>query len=524
MTLVFGLVGLLSLSALTIVYGGEITSSNLTGTSSKTTDTAEETIIIVEESNTVETEPSHAEDSEDNKSTTTQESTDTSSNDTSTTTETNSSTTIYEYKEGEEWKQECEKYGFGTVLFYECKEKYISDYEAGQYINEDSTQSSSSFLSELEVKPEVELEIDGDIKELNGVRRIRVEVSEAQSVDIFLRRPGTLIEYFIGTVISVDNEHGYVMWDTGQTPNGTYEIVAKVTNVFGTYESTGATVNVNNAIEENITEYLNNNESLYWSDDIRKDIISQLRKLEDGGEFELVSDVVDIEDIRLTTGIDSDNDGLTDSEELRLGTNRFHPDTDGDGYLDGLEIARGFNPLIPSPGDKIAFTEPGEEIGVIRDDLYAIESIQVGEEDGHEILSINGRARPLAFVILYIYSEVPIVVTVRVNAFGKFEYKLSKTIPDGEHRVYVALTDSNGLIVEKSKPLAFVKEAQAIIIIPDSSDIVSVTAEKPFKLSTILLVTVIVVTLAILLAGIIVFRVIMSKKEEPPLTPPEVTG
>lgn len=35
---------------------------------------------------------------------------------------------------------------------------------------------------------------------------------------------------------------------------------------------------------------------------------------------------------------DSDGDGLTDSEELLLGTNPFNPDTDGDGLSDGQEV------------------------------------------------------------------------------------------------------------------------------------------------------------------------------------------
>ncbi len=64
--------------------------------------------------------------------------------------------------------------------------------------------------------------------------------------------------------------------------------------------------------------------------------------------------------------IDSDNDGLLDSEEEKLGTDKsssdtdkdglsdydevkkwkadpLNPDTDGDGYLDGLEAQNGFN-------------------------------------------------------------------------------------------------------------------------------------------------------------------------------------
>ncbi|WP_282048970.1 gliding motility-associated C-terminal domain-containing protein [Maribacter aquivivus] len=42
---------------------------------------------------------------------------------------------------------------------------------------------------------------------------------------------------------------------------------------------------------------------------------------------------------------DSDNDGLPDEEEIRIGTNPNNPDTDGDGIMDGQEIADGTDPL-----------------------------------------------------------------------------------------------------------------------------------------------------------------------------------
>ncbi|MEM0481260.1 MAG: hypothetical protein QXQ14_03730, partial [Candidatus Aenigmatarchaeota archaeon] len=43
--------------------------------------------------------------------------------------------------------------------------------------------------------------------------------------------------------------------------------------------------------------------------------------------------------------IDSDNDGLTDSEEIRLGTNPLSKDSDNDGLTDSEEIRLGTNPL-----------------------------------------------------------------------------------------------------------------------------------------------------------------------------------
>lgn len=51
--------------------------------------------------------------------------------------------------------------------------------------------------------------------------------------------------------------------------------------------------------------------------------------------------------------IDSDQDGLSDSEEKAYGTNPANPDTDGDGYTDGVEINSGYDPLKSAPGDKI---------------------------------------------------------------------------------------------------------------------------------------------------------------------------
>ena len=44
-------------------------------------------------------------------------------------------------------------------------------------------------------------------------------------------------------------------------------------------------------------------------------------------------------------GVDSDGDLLTDDREKELGTDLNNKDTDGDGYLDGAEVANGFDPL-----------------------------------------------------------------------------------------------------------------------------------------------------------------------------------
>lgn len=59
--------------------------------------------------------------------------------------------------------------------------------------------------------------------------------------------------------------------------------------------------------------------------------------------------VTDYQEIALGTNpsaVDSDGDGLTDGQEVTLGTNPLSADTDGDGITDGWEVAHGSNPLL----------------------------------------------------------------------------------------------------------------------------------------------------------------------------------
>ena len=44
--------------------------------------------------------------------------------------------------------------------------------------------------------------------------------------------------------------------------------------------------------------------------------------------------------------LDQDNDGISDKEEIALGTNINNSDSDGDGLTDGEEITLGTNPLL----------------------------------------------------------------------------------------------------------------------------------------------------------------------------------
>jgi hypothetical protein len=67
--------------------------------------------------------------------------------------------------------------------------------------------------------------------------------------------------------------------------------------------------------------------------------------------------LTDEEEITLGTSInntDSDQDGLFDYEEVKIyQTDPLNPDTDGDGYNDGTEVNSGYNPKDNAPGAKL---------------------------------------------------------------------------------------------------------------------------------------------------------------------------
>ena len=43
---------------------------------------------------------------------------------------------------------------------------------------------------------------------------------------------------------------------------------------------------------------------------------------------------------------DTDEDGLSDGDEIALGADPNNPDTDGDGIEDGTEVAEGSSPVV----------------------------------------------------------------------------------------------------------------------------------------------------------------------------------
>lgn len=160
--------------------------------------------------------------------------------------------------------------------------------------------------------------------------------------------------------------------------------------------------------------------------------------------------------------LDVDNDGLSLLDEERMGTDPFSSDTDGDGFEDAFEVKNGFDPLSPTE-DKISYGDPKKE-GQVRKEVYRVVDVALETEEAKERLVVSGTAYPLSYVVVYIYSD-PLVVTVKTDEFGQWTYTLEQDVDEGEHEVYVAVTDNTGQVLEKSEPLRFVKVAQAVSIV-----------------------------------------------------------
>ena len=212
---------------------------------------------------------------------------------------------------------------------------------------------------------------------------------------------------------------------------------------------------------------------------------------------------------------DTDNDKVPDLEEARLGTDVLKADTDEDGYLDSDEILNGYDPLSPSPGDKIIFESPKKK-GEIKKE-YQVTKIKTKETKKGRGILISGKALPNTFVTIYIYSSQPTVVITKTDENGNWSYLLDKPLEDGEHEVYATVTDNRGKISSKSKPMYFVKQANAITSVAANSvfdEKISAKINDQEKTSKLISYTVLGVSIIIFIIGValIIIGIRTSKK------------
>jgi len=207
---------------------------------------------------------------------------------------------------------------------------------------------------------------------------------------------------------------------------------------------------------------------------------------------------------------DRDGDGLSDEEETRLETNPFNPDSDGDGFLDGIEIKTGYNPLKAGSADKIIYQDPREVLPK-KSDVYQVQKVEKTIfPTGGVGLKFSGKGLPNSFITLYIFS-LPIIVAVKTNQDGYWEYTLDKPLADGEHRVYAALTSNQGQIEARSETFVFVKTGERIFRIFETPNEAVSPVESLRKPFIILISAIIILALGI---AVITINLLTKKKIE----------
>lgn len=276
---------------------------------------------------------------------------------------------------------------------------------------------------------------------------IKAIVDDALQVEGYAKRDNSDQKIYLGQFKKINQSTWILAIDvTTKLPNGKYIISFKIKNNNGEYAGRDLNINIDHAVVVNEQMPI----------DMKRD------------DIDIVRDDEDV-DIKINTKIvDTDNDGLSDVNELLLGTDPINPDSDGDGYIDGDEIRTGYDPLKFSPGDKsdkMVFQNPKEK-GIINNE-FKVTDVQLKKATGdigtqQNTILLEGVAIPNSFVNIYIYSDTPIIVTVKTDDLGHWNYELDKDLENGDHEVYVVLTDNTGKITSKSKAFNFIKTADAI--------------------------------------------------------------
>jgi hypothetical protein len=123
------------------------------------------------------------------------------------------------------------------------------------------------------------------------------------------------------------------------------------------------------------------------------------------------------------------------------------------------------NQTAPGNDQSTIIFESPKEKGPIEKNIYKVTNISTVKVGNENKLKLEGKGLPNTFVTVYIYSSLPIILTVKTDSDGNWSYLLDKQLDNGEHEAYVAVTDNTGKITAKSEPLPFIKTAEAVTVI-----------------------------------------------------------
>jgi len=139
----------------------------------------------------------------------------------------------------------------------------------------------------------------------------------------------------------------------------------------------------------------------------------------------------------LSLGLDSDGDGLTNSEETLLGSDPNQTDSDSDGYSDGSEVMNGYDPARPKAMLSESTKIKTEKIGILN--FYIPSAWRRG-------------AGPAGSVIIYTGTLASININLKTytSTNGLMDYLIANN-PGTGAADYILGTNNNGANVVYSK-------------------------------------------------------------------------
>ena len=157
---------------------------------------------------------------------------------------------------------------------------------------------------------------------------------------------------------------------------------------------------------------------------------------------------------------DTNNDGISDYDSVHvysIDPIKPSPKTTFEGreITAGEKVVLGFDPT-KSELIKVVPEEPIVS-EITPTEGYKVEDVKLTLD---KKVIISGRFLPNTYITIYIYST-PIIVTVKTDVNGEWQYTLDKELEDGKHTVYTATVNNTGKILAKSPAFGFIKTAEA---------------------------------------------------------------
>ncbi len=191
-----------------------------------------------------------------------------------------------------------------------------------------------------------------------------------------------------------------------------------------------------------------------------------------------------------------------------------------DGVNDGQELKNGTNPLDPlaktttivlvgvdkAMVDGKTIEQPKATTSTVSTSL-TVNSVETVKENTKNNLKFQGKAQPNQVITLFIYSTMPIVVTVQADANGNWVYELDKTLIDGTHEAYVAINNDQGKIIEASLPTPFfIAQAQAVSV--DNFVATGDASQVPDKTNNMMILYILagIAVIVVLIAAVLIIR------------------